>query len=131
MTQWSPHLETGHAQVDSEHRELLAQLQALKTAVDDGAGREQIVELIKILQAYVLGHFAREEAHMRRVNCPAAHLNQAAHREFAHRLDGWLILLSASGSPVSMLLDVHREACGWIEEHILNCDCQLRRCRPD
>ena len=131
MTQWSPHLETGHAQIDSEHRELLAQLQSLKDAVDGGAGRERIAELIKILQAYVLGHFAREEAHMQRVNCPATELNRAAHRVFEHKLEGWLFLLSASGSPVSMLQDVHREACAWIEDHILKCDCQLRRCRPD
>ena len=131
MTQWNPHLETGHARIDAEHRELLTQLLALKDAVDGGAGRERIAELIRILQSYVLGHFAREEAHMLRVQCPAADRNRAAHREFEHKLEGWLFLLSASGSPVSMLLDVHREACAWIEEHILNCDCQLRQCRPN
>ena len=131
MTQWNPHLETGHARIDAEHRELLTQLQALKDAVDGGAGRERIAELIRILQSYVLGHFAREEAHMLRVQCPAADLNRAAHRELEHKLEGCLFLLSASGSPVSMLLDVHREACAWIEEHILNCDCQLRQCRPN
>ena len=131
MTRWNSDLETGHACIDAEHRELLTQLQALKDAVDQGAGRERIAELINILQTYVLGHFAREEAHMVKVNCPAADLNRAAHREFTQKLDGWLFLLSASGSPVSMLLDVHREACAWIESHILNCDCQLRRCRPD
>jgi hypothetical protein len=32
------------------------------------------------------------------------------------------------GTPVSMLLDVHRESIAWIEAHILNVDCRLRGC---
>lgn len=132
MSTWNPRFETGHDQIDAEHREFFAKLSAMKQELDAGAGRERIVELINLLQRYVLGHFAREEALMRRTNCPAFEQNRAAHREFERKLEGWLELLSSSGSPVSLLLDVHRESFAWIENHILNCDCQLRGCRvPD
>lgn len=103
-------------------------MDALKLAIDDGAGRERIRDLIVILQQYATGHFAREEAHMERVRCPAMNANCTAHREFANRLDRWLEVLTVGGMPVSLLLDVHRESIAWIQGHILNVDCQLRGC---
>ena len=132
MSTWSPRFETGHAQIDAEHREFFEKLHGLKQALEAGAGRERIVELIQLLQRYVLGHFAREELLMRRTHCPAYEVNRTCHREFERKLEVWLELLSTSGSPVSLLRDVHRESFAWIEAHILNCDCQLRGCRvPD
>lgn len=129
MITWSERFETGQAQIDAEHREFFAQINALKEAVDRGAGRERIVELVILLQKYSLGHFAREEAHMQRIACPAAKENTCAHREFSAKLDGWLELLTMSGAPVSFLVDVQREATAWIEAHILNVDCRMRGCR--
>ena len=130
-TSWNPALETGHPHIDAEHRELLEQLAAVKTAIDQGAGREQIAALITVLQKYVLGHFAREEGLMERKRCPARETNRAAHREFARKLDGWLVLLTSGVSPYSLMRDVHREATDWIVAHIVQCDCQLRQCLPD
>lgn len=128
MTTWSHRFETGHPRIDAEHREFFHQLDTLKTAIDQGAGRERVAELVVILQKYALGHFAREEAHMHRVACPALRENCTAHREFARRLDSWLELLTTSGTPVSVLLDVHRESTAWIESHIVTVDCRLRGC---
>jgi hemerythrin-like metal-binding protein len=129
MITWSPRLETGHAQIDAEHRELIEKLAVLKQVIEAGAGRERIVELINLLQRYVLGHFAREETHMHRTGCPAYEENRTAHRVFERKLEGWLELLTTGSVPVSLLLDVHRESSAWIEAHILKCDCQLRSCR--
>jgi len=128
MTTWNESLVTGHPDVDAEHRELLHQLSGLKEAVQAGAGREQIVELIKILQKYAHFHFAREEAHMVKVNCPAHGANCKAHREFSDKLDGWLELLTYRGTPVSLMLDVQRESVEWITSHITRIDCCLRDC---
>lgn len=128
MTTWRPHLETGHPQIDAEHREIIRQLDDLKWAIDAGAGRERTVELITMLQHYALKHFAREEALMLRVRCPLHAVNCAAHAEFARKLAGWLELLTYSGTPISLVLEVHREAIGWIERHILHVDCGLRGC---
>ena len=66
---------------------------------------------------------------MHRVGCPALAENAAAHREFAQKLEGWFLLLSMSGTPVSLLLDVQREASHWIAAHIVQVDCKLRGCR--
>ena len=128
MPHWNPNFETGHVAIDAEHREFVRQLDLLKTAIDAGAGREKVVDLIVVLQHYVLGHFAREEAHMLRVGCPAHEANCAAHREFALKFDHWLELLTFAGTPVSLLLEVHHESLAWITRHILKVDCSLRAC---
>ena len=129
MEKWRPELATGHRAIDAEHKEFLRHLEAIRQALDAGAGREQIVDLILTLQQYVRGHFEREEAYMEEVACPAAAVNCAAHRVFAARFETWLQLLSIPGSPVSVMADVHRESLQWIEGHIKSVDCQLRSCR--
>lgn len=129
MSSWNPRFETGHPQIDAEHQEFFRRLDVLRAAVEAGEGRARIIDMIVILQKYTLGHFSREEAHMRRVACPALAQNCTAHREFARRLDGWLELLSTGTEPISLLLDIHQETITWIESHILNVDCQLRGCR--
>lgn len=129
MPRLHPNLETGHAQIDAEHCEFIERLGAMRDAIDRGAGREQIVELIVILQKYALLHFSSEEAYMQRVGCPAFEVNCAAHRDFAQKLDAWLELLGTSGSSVSLLSDIQREASSWMLGHIVNVDCTLRSCQ--
>jgi hemerythrin len=128
MITWTHELETGHEQIDAEHREFIRQLNELKAAIDAGAGTERTVELIVLLQKYALGHFAREENLMLRVGCPSHKRNCAAHAEFEAKLSGWLELLTYSGTPVSLVSEVHRESVAWIGAHIRNVDCGLRGC---
>lgn len=128
MIPWTPALETGHPQIDDDHQKLIASLNELDAALKKGAGKEQVAQLIAFLNSYSREHFAREEAHMARVQCPAAAANRQAHRAFVDKLDGWLAKLQ-SGSSLSLVLEVHRETSRWIEAHILGVDCKLRGCR--
>lgn len=129
MSSWHARLETGHPHIDAEHQEFFRRLDNVRGAIEAGLAREQIVELIVILQKYTLGHFSREEAYMRRVECPALAANCTAHQEFSRRLESWLKLLTSDSLPISLLMDIHHESTSWIENHILGVDCQLRGCR--
>lgn len=129
MLIWNPQFETGHENIDAEHREFFRLLNDLEAALHTRLEIAQAAELIVVLQQYVNGHFQREEAHMACVKCPAHAANCAAHREFSRKLDGWLTLLTSGvGTPVSLLLDVHRASCTWIETHIMSIDRQLLHC---
>ena len=128
MIQWTAALETGHQQIDNDHRRLVASLNELDAALKNGLGKDQVVQLVAFLNSYSREHFAREEAHMTRVQCPSAAANQMAHQEFVAKLDGWLARLQA-GSSLSLVLEVHRETSRWIQSHILGVDCKLRGCR--
>jgi len=128
MIPWTPALETGHPVIDDDHKKLIASLNELESALRKGEAKDKIIPLVAFLNQYAREHFAREEAHMTRVNCPSAGVNQQAHREFVARLDTWLVKLR-SGASLSLVLEVHREISKWIGAHIVSVDCKLRGCR--
>lgn len=129
MISWSSALETGHDFVDADHKKLIAQLNALSDALHRGEGKESIMGMLIFLNSYAREHFAREEAHMQRVGCPAHAENCRAHADFVAKLETWITRLKSAGASTSLVLDVHREASAWIRNHIVGVDCKLRGCR--
>jgi hemerythrin-like metal-binding protein len=127
MIQWNSTLETGHALVDQDHKQLVASLNELEAALKQGAGQEQIEKIIAFLNRYTREHFIREEMHMQRVACPAYAENCKEHRAFVAKLDEWVAKLQY-GASTTLVLDVYRETANWIRGHILRVDCKLRGC---
>jgi len=128
MIQWNENLATGHTMVDTDHKQLIATLNELETALHKGAAKEQIGAIIAFLNKYAREHFAREEAHMLKVGCPAHKENCQAHKDFVAKLDGWVAKLN-SGASTTLVLEVYRETGNWIRAHIMKVDCQLRNCK--
>ena len=126
MISWHPRLETGNAVVDNDHNSLIQQINALADALQNGTGRENLAQMLGFLNCYVRAHFVREEGIMRAVNCPASGQNCTAHKALIQKLDGWVARLQNGGATTSLVLEVHREASAWIQQHIVNVDCQLR-----
>jgi hemerythrin len=129
MITWGPKFETGHAIVDNDHKSLVAQLNALSEALHRGEGKDRLTEMIVFLNSYARDHFAREEDHMKKVLCPAYEENCQAHDQFVLKLDNWVKRLNATGASTSLVLEVHREACAWIQNHMAGVDCKLRGCQ--
>ena len=129
MINWNSTLETGHAMVDNDHKQLVEQLNQLSDALARGEGKERITGMIVFLNSYAREHFAREEKHMQQVGCPAFGENCRAHAQFLTKLAGWLERLKSTGASTSLVLEIHREACAWIKAHIVGVDCKLRGCR--
>ena len=128
MITWSASLETGHSVVDRDHKQLVAQLNALSDALTRGEGKDQITGMLVFLSSYAREHFSREEAHMQMVGCSAYEENCRAHDQFMTRLDGWIQKLRTAGASTSLVLEVHRDASAWLRGHIMACDCKLRGC---
>jgi hemerythrin len=127
MSGWIQAFATGYPEIDAEHREVLQRLDALAGLIEAGGDGREIQALMQTLQRYVLGHFSREEACMLRVRCPAYQANSGAHAEFTEKFAGWVAQLERTGAPVALARQIHGEARTWIEAHILNVDCALRR----
>ena len=65
LIEWNDEFNLGIEEIDSEHRALVALINALHEAMSAGAGRADIIEGISQIHMLVAAHFAREEAFMR------------------------------------------------------------------
>ena len=77
LIEWNDEFNLGIEEVDSEHRALVALINALHDAMSAGARHAQIVECMAKIYALVAAHFAREEAFMRE----ARYMAYAEHKE--------------------------------------------------
>jgi hemerythrin len=131
MLTWSAEFETGVAFVDEDHKKLVEGLNALERALTAGAGSKQVRSLLQFLEDYAEHHFGREEACMVRYRCPHAEKNKAAHREFIQKFSAAKKRLETSQAAAALVaVQVHRELCAWIVQHILSVDSGLKQCRP-
>src|SRR5664279_5248942 len=130
MITWNSSLETGNSVVDNDHKALIAQINALGDTLKTGTAKEQLGSMIGFLNQYVRAHFAREEAIMRAVKCPASGQNCTAHQALVKKLDGWVTRMSAGGATTSLVLEIYRESSAWLQQHIVKVDCSLRTCQP-
>lgn len=77
LIEWNNEFNLGIEEIDSEHRALVALINALHDAMSAGAGRADIVEGISEIYTLVAAHFAREEAFMRETR----YMAYAEHKE--------------------------------------------------
>ena len=128
MIVWDDSLKTGNEVVDTDHCGLVALLNKMESDMRSRTSAESIAASIRSLHAYVQGHFVREEAHMLAVSCLAYAKNQAEHRRFAERLDGWIARLDQEGPSAGLAFDVYHGTGNWFASHIRGTDCELRDC---
>ncbi len=130
MIVWNPNFETGHPDIDREHREICERLNEIEVALETGVDRDQIAGMVSILQRYTHVHFRREETAMACAKCPRHDDNCAAHARFSARLERWLEVLTIPDMPVDVAQQVHAESCRWIQQHLLQIDSNLRQSQP-
>lgn len=129
MLRWIPEFSTGFPALDEEHRQIIATLNRLEAAIQEGGGYSEIAPTIEFLDHYTRAHFAHEEEIMARVGCAACQSNCAAHHELKQRLVEWKTKLAA-GYSVPLLIDIYRGLQRWITHHIIEVDTQLRVHQP-
>ena len=130
MLTWHPDFETGHPEIDRDHQEICLRLNQIELAIAAGAGREQIAEMVGLLQHYTLVHFRKEENAMACAKCPRHGENCVAHAKFAARLERWLEVLTIPGMSLTILQDVHAESSRWLVQHLTHIDSSLRQSAP-
>ncbi|HSW62830.1 MAG TPA: bacteriohemerythrin [Dissulfurispiraceae bacterium] len=100
MIAWHDDLSVGVAEIDEQHKELIARVVRLLSALDQRAAENEIRDLFTFLESYVVVHFGTEERYMKDYGdqgYPYAHHHKSEHkafirdfREFRADLDGAL-----------------------------------------
>ena len=87
---WDPELETGHDDIDSQHRSLFELANALERAIqNDVSGRAEDIALADAVYGlvdYVVEHFAAEEALMVACGYPGLGPHRALHEELSGKV---------------------------------------------
>ncbi len=113
---WSSDYETGHLEVDRQHRRLFELVNELHDAMAKGHGREALEPALKALAAYTLEHFATEEALMREMGYPNLERHRNQHQVLASQVDE--LLLRFSKGYLTLPSTLSRFLADWLKHHI-------------
>jgi len=77
---WGKTLTLGVPEMDEEHQILVSKINALIRSLNNGKNKQENLTAFKAMAAYVVEHFADEEALMARVSYPQLKAHQEVHR---------------------------------------------------
>ncbi|MFT3916631.1 MAG: hemerythrin family protein [Anaeromyxobacteraceae bacterium] len=117
-TTWDPALETGHAEIDRQHRSLYACADRLIQAIQRQQGAAAVADAIRFLRGYVREHFEAEEALMREHAYPEREFHVGLHERIRRRLDEVVAVYERDGGSEALLGDVEAMMRGWLSLHI-------------
>ena len=132
MILWTEQFETGSAKLDQQHRLLIDNINLLGEILGDPEPtREELafaVQVVDYLEAYANIHFQGEEQCMASCRCAANPQNQQEHELFRAFIRDYRRVCGIQGFKVELLKKLHEAMRGWIVQHILKVDTQLRPC---
>jgi len=122
---WDPALVTGVLEIDRQHKEIFARVDALLYAIRGGSSREEVGRLLAFLGDYVITHFRAEEDLMREVEFPGFPTHRAEHQRFVCDLAVLGAEHTRDGASPSLVLRVNSRVSEWLCEHIHRADREL------
>ncbi len=120
---WNKGLETGHPEIDQQHRTLFDALFRLKTALDGGDGDRELVRTFDFLKAYSAIHFRTEEEWMARHAYDQAEAHREWHRHFTLQVKA--LADAPAGDPELKGAEVVRFLENWFVGHIQQEDLRM------
>lgn len=117
---WSKILSVGVAEIDADHRILIALFNELNRAVAAGESAEYLAATLEELINCTVWHFRHEERLMLKHGFPGIEPHKAAHRELIDAAREWQAKQAQAGYAVTE--DEIRYLDRWLTEHILTVD---------
>lgn len=118
---WSRTMSVGVAQLDAQHRKLIAEINRLQQAADN-FDRRTVEDCLAALATYALKHFHDEESHMRKVRYDGLDEHQRIHDEFTAEVHRFRQKLAEDGEPAVLAREILDFLVAWFKDHILSED---------
>jgi len=129
MIAWSSDLETGHPEIDAQHKTLVESINRLHTAIGEGKGEEELGWCLSFLKAYTRVHFRAEEATFSDLPQTDVAGHIAAHQELQKNVDE-LFRKYVKGE-LQLLPETLAMLERWLVDHILGEDRDMVRAIRD
>ncbi len=124
---WDSSFATGISELDEQHRQLFARVEALLQAIRRGSSREEVGRTLGFLEEYVRTHFAAEERLMRDAGYPGLAAHVAEHQRLVDDLAALQAEHRREGASPSLVLRVNARAQEWLERHVIGADGEMGR----
>lgn len=121
MIQWHEGLSLGVKALDDDHKKLLHIINKLSDAIKDGNSEEILHEIFEDLHKYVIVHFDREEALLKKCGCEDINEHIAQHRNFSNKIPELKAKLSKTKDS-SNAQEVSHFLIDWLFNHIIEED---------
>ena len=119
--EWTDEFSVGVAEIDLDHKKLLALLNDLHDAVEAGAGHKVLGEVLDGLILYVSYHFAHEEGLFLRANYPGYEKHRRQHVALTDTVKE-IHADFQSGTAATLPAEVLEFLKKWLYTHIMESD---------
>lgn len=124
---WSKELETGNAQIDEEHQELLRAVNQLLEACATGKGETELSNTLDFLMQYTMTHFRHEEALQVQYGYPDYSNHKRFHETFFKVVENLVASLKTEGATPRLMEDMNKRLVGWLLNHIKTEDVKVAK----
>jgi len=122
---WDESLETGHAKIDNQHKQLVATLNSIIEASHEGKGTEEIFKTLDFLTGYTVMHFSTEEKLQIEYQYPDYAIHKRYHDEFKVTVGELTERITKEGPTEEMLGLVTTTIGNWLLNHIKGDDFRM------
>ena len=123
--QWDVSLETGHAKIDNQHKQLVAALNDIIEASREGKGQEEIFKTLDFLTGYTVMHFSTEEKLQVQYDYPDYAIHKRYHDDFKGTVGELTERLRKEGPNEEMIGLVTTTIGNWLINHIKGDDFRM------
>jgi hemerythrin len=123
--QWDASLETGHAKIDNQHKQLITALNSIIDASREGKGQDEIFKTLDFLTGYTIMHFNTEEKLQVDYDYPDYLIHKRYHDEFKGTVGELTQRLVAEGPTEELIGEVTTTIGNWLLNHIKGDDFRM------
>lgn len=124
--QWTQDLATGIHEIDEQHRDLFANVSALRDSMRLGNAAGAL-RTMTFLERYTLDHFATEERWMELSGYPERAAHRAAHQALVAEFLQRKAAFAQKGPTAMLVLELSDWLGAWLKEHVAGLDCVMAR----
>jgi len=125
LIDWNDDMSVNDDVLDRQHQELIAMINDLGEAMEQGKGKEILSEIFTRLMNYSLRHFRSEEKYIERLRYPEANYHKQVHANFITKVTEFKKKLDDENEVFSVnVLCFMRD---WLYNHIMMTDRQYVR----
>ena len=116
--EWNDRFAVGVQEIDNQHKELFKRVNSLVDAMTQKKGKDEIANVFKFLENYVVAHFGMEERYMAMHSYHDTPSHKAQHSEFIASFNALKKRYEETGATSEIVIMTNSKLGGWLRTHI-------------